>query len=128
MRAKRNVIVVGDQPELRCALRIAANVNVLPAEDMTQLKKSLARFPLTDLVIIDRRSSPLLARRAADYCRSLPLINTVIIASFSEPLGEDPMCDVRDGCDFFERLRGVIALKLARKRGRMKGSHHLCLQ
>jgi ribosomal protein S2 len=128
MRPKANVIVVSIRPELRFMLRIAGRVNVQEAETMPQFIRWMNTAEHDQLVIIDRRDAPNLARRATNYLRRFPRLTKTILVASAEQQKREPVCDItlRDGCTFNDRLLNAMKLALARKRGPVKGSHHLC--
>jgi hypothetical protein len=121
MRPKPNVIVVGIRPELRFMLRISGRVKVWQAETVPELSKCL-RAVSADVVIIDYRDLPILAKKAVSRLRRFPTsARTILVTPFTKRSGE-PLCDdtIREGMTFYNRLLMAMRLVLKRKRGPMK--------
>jgi hypothetical protein len=116
-------------------LRIAARVNVQAAETMPEFIRRIRAADYDQLVIVDQRDAPTLAKNAADYLRryprsiSLRLRMIILLTAAEKPNGE-PVCDfltppatLREGYGFTQRLLELVKIVLARKRGPVKGFH-----
>jgi hypothetical protein len=128
MIPREDVIVVTIRPELRFALRIAApRIRAIPAETMPQFVSGFTAV-FTRVVIVDCRDAPTLARKVVNYMRRYSPMPRTILVTPAERYLREPVCDVtiRDGCDFFNRLRSAISVAIARKRGPQKKEVKSC--
>jgi hypothetical protein len=125
MRPKRNILVVGIRPELRCMLRIVSRQNVFAAESMTEVEV-IRRETSIDLVIIDWRDLPLLAEAAVDYfAKTVGWQPKTMLLALANVDTNEPVCDyvVRDyDRRFWTDLYFAVKVALIRKRGPMKGA------